>query len=84
VETRVMEALRAHFRPEFLNRVDDTILFRPLSPKRVETLKARGDQPPSFERMTIALAEPLTTKDLAKLVAHLAKILQSRLEGEKG
>src|SRR5712692_2311594 len=24
VETRVMEALRAHFRPEFLNRVDDT------------------------------------------------------------
>jgi ATP-dependent Clp protease ATP-binding subunit ClpB len=31
VETRVMEALRGHFRPEFLNRVDDTILFRPLS-----------------------------------------------------
>src|SRR5262249_2784434 len=31
VETRVMEALRSHFRPEFLNRVDDTILFRPLS-----------------------------------------------------
>jgi ATP-dependent Clp protease ATP-binding subunit ClpB len=31
VEVRVMEALRAHFRPEFLNRVDDTILFRPLS-----------------------------------------------------
>jgi ATP-dependent Clp protease ATP-binding subunit ClpB len=31
VETRVMEALRSHFRPEFLNRVDDVILFRPLS-----------------------------------------------------
>jgi ATP-dependent Clp protease ATP-binding subunit ClpB len=31
VEPRVMEALRAHFRPEFLNRVDDVILFRPLS-----------------------------------------------------
>jgi len=31
VRTRVLEALRAHFRPEFLNRVDDTILFRPLS-----------------------------------------------------
>jgi ATP-dependent Clp protease ATP-binding subunit ClpB len=33
VETRVVEALRAHFRPEFLNRVDDTIVFRPLSPE---------------------------------------------------
>ena len=28
---RVMEALRKHFRPEFLNRVDDLILFHALS-----------------------------------------------------
>jgi ATP-dependent Clp protease ATP-binding subunit ClpB len=28
---RVTEALRSHFRPEFLNRVDDLILFHPLS-----------------------------------------------------
>jgi len=27
---QVMEALRAHFRPEFLNRVDDIIVFSPL------------------------------------------------------
>ncbi len=26
----VMEALRAHFRPEFLNRVDDIVIFHPL------------------------------------------------------
>ena len=26
-EARVMESLRAHFRPEFLNRVDETIIF---------------------------------------------------------
>jgi ATP-dependent Clp protease ATP-binding subunit ClpB len=26
-EAKVMEALRGHFRPEFLNRVDDTIIF---------------------------------------------------------
>ncbi|HWP59980.1 MAG TPA: ATP-dependent chaperone ClpB [Candidatus Acidoferrales bacterium] len=38
VETRVMEALRAHFRPEFLNRVDDTILFRPLSAEDLERI----------------------------------------------
>jgi ATP-dependent Clp protease ATP-binding subunit ClpB len=30
VEKRVLEALRRHFRPEFLNRVDDVVLFRPL------------------------------------------------------
>ncbi|MGI6253606.1 MAG: ATP-dependent chaperone ClpB, partial [Aminivibrio sp.] len=27
----VMEELRAHFRPEFLNRVDDVVLFKPLT-----------------------------------------------------
>jgi len=27
---RVMEALHGHFRPEFLNRVDDIIIFKPL------------------------------------------------------
>ena len=27
----VMNDLRAHFRPEFLNRLDETILFRPLT-----------------------------------------------------
>jgi ATP-dependent Clp protease ATP-binding subunit ClpB len=27
----VMEALEGHFRPEFLNRIDDTIVFEPLS-----------------------------------------------------
>jgi ATP-dependent Clp protease ATP-binding subunit ClpB len=28
---QVMDALRAHFRPEFLNRIDETVLFKPLS-----------------------------------------------------
>jgi ATP-dependent Clp protease ATP-binding subunit ClpB len=31
MERRVMEALRAHFRPEFLNRVDDIIIFHSLT-----------------------------------------------------
>jgi ATP-dependent Clp protease ATP-binding subunit ClpB len=31
VEEKVLEALRKHFRPEFLNRVDDVVVFRPLS-----------------------------------------------------
>jgi ATP-dependent Clp protease ATP-binding subunit ClpB len=29
-KTRAMEELRKHFRPEFLNRVDDTVVFHPL------------------------------------------------------
>jgi ATP-dependent Clp protease ATP-binding subunit ClpB len=32
---QVMDAVRAHFRPEFLNRVDDIILFHPLSREHV-------------------------------------------------
>lgn len=31
VEARVMEALKSTFRPEFLNRVDEAIVFNPLS-----------------------------------------------------
>jgi ATP-dependent Clp protease ATP-binding subunit ClpB len=31
VEERVMKAVRSHFRPEFLNRVDDMIVFRRLT-----------------------------------------------------
>ena len=30
VRKRVMNELRAHFRPEFLNRVDNVVLFKPL------------------------------------------------------
>ena len=30
-QNMVMEDLRAHFRPEFLNRLDETILFKPLT-----------------------------------------------------
>ena len=30
-EARVMQELRSHFRPEFLNRLDETILFKPLT-----------------------------------------------------
>ncbi|HEX2779197.1 MAG TPA: AAA family ATPase [Gemmatimonadaceae bacterium] len=36
VETQVMAALRQHFRPEFLNRVDDIIIFRPLGQEEIE------------------------------------------------
>ena len=34
-EKMVMEELRVHFRPEFLNRLDETILFKPLSKENI-------------------------------------------------
>ncbi|MGA3171381.1 MAG: ATP-dependent chaperone ClpB [Chthoniobacteraceae bacterium] len=35
-DRRVMEALRGHFRPEFLNRVDDIIIFDRLSDEEIK------------------------------------------------
>ena len=35
VRVRVMEELRAYFRPEFLNRIDDVIVFRPLAREQI-------------------------------------------------
>jgi ATP-dependent Clp protease ATP-binding subunit ClpB len=35
---RVMDELRRHFRPEFLNRVDDVVLFKPLTLPEIERI----------------------------------------------
>jgi ATP-dependent Clp protease ATP-binding subunit ClpB len=35
---RVMAELRGHFRPEFLNRVDETVLFKPLTLEEIEQI----------------------------------------------
>src|SRR5438132_10553767 len=35
-ETKVTELLRQAFKPEFLNRIDDIIIFRPLSHQDIE------------------------------------------------
>lgn len=34
----VMQELKAHFRPEFLNRLDETILFKPLTKQNMEDI----------------------------------------------
>ena len=36
IEAQVLSALRQHFRPEFLNRVDDIIIFRPLGKEQIQ------------------------------------------------
>lgn len=37
----VLHQLRAHFRPEFLNRIDETILFKPLSVNEIKDIVAK-------------------------------------------
>ena len=37
---RVTEAMRQHFRPEFLNRVDDTVIFHPLDAEVLKQIVA--------------------------------------------
>ncbi|MEQ7215731.1 ATP-dependent chaperone ClpB [Enterococcus asini] len=41
VANQVMNLLRGHFKPEFLNRIDDTILFTPLSLENVKGIVAK-------------------------------------------
>ena len=38
MQERVLSALRGHFRPEFLNRVDDLIIFHPLSKDELRSI----------------------------------------------
>jgi ATP-dependent Clp protease ATP-binding subunit ClpB len=38
VRDRVLGELRRHFRPEFLNRVDDVVLFKPLSMNHIQRI----------------------------------------------
>src|SRR5687767_5633649 len=49
VEAMVTHALRQHFRPEFLNRVDDIIIFRPLGTEQIEHIV--GLQLQRFEKL---------------------------------
>jgi ATP-dependent Clp protease ATP-binding subunit ClpB len=38
METAMRQALRAHFRPEFLNRIDETVIFNPLGRPQIEAI----------------------------------------------
>jgi ATP-dependent Clp protease ATP-binding subunit ClpB len=54
-----MAALRQHFRPEFLNRVDDVIVFRPLSAEDISRIidlqVARLEQLLTERRLTLEI-----------------------------
>jgi ATP-dependent Clp protease ATP-binding subunit ClpB len=59
---RVMRALRSHFRPEFLNRVDDIVLFKALTEAEIERIvELMFDEVRNRlaeRRMTLEVSEP--------------------------
>jgi ATP-dependent Clp protease ATP-binding subunit ClpB len=69
VEAQVTQALRAHFKPEFLNRVDDIIIFHPLGEADIEHIVEL-----QLGRMDKLLAEKKITLELTpeakSLLAH--------------
>jgi len=68
-EARVMEALRGHFRPEFLNRVDETVIFDRLNDKDLAQIV--GIQLQRLEKRLANQKLTLAVTDAAKL--HLAR-----------
>ncbi|MER7761787.1 ATP-dependent chaperone ClpB [Streptomyces sp. NPDC097619] len=65
----VMGELRGHFRPEFLNRVDDIVLFKPLGERQIERIVEL-----QFDEMRRRLAERRITVELSdiarEVIAH--------------
>ncbi|MFE9009883.1 AAA family ATPase, partial [Streptomyces sp. NPDC007875] len=65
----VMSELRGHFRPEFLNRVDDIVLFKPLGEPQIERIVEL-----QFNELRKRLAERLIAVELSpearKVIAH--------------
>ncbi len=65
MEKRVMDALRGHFRPEFLNRVDDIIIFHKLGETQIE--KIVGIQLANLKKL---LADKKLTLNLTDEAQH--------------
>jgi ATP-dependent Clp protease ATP-binding subunit ClpB len=65
VRAQVMQALRAHFRPEFLNRVDETLIFHRLSEKdiaKIIDIQLKGLEKRLAERkLTLRLTDAAKT-----------------------
>ncbi|MFH1430645.1 MAG: ATP-dependent chaperone ClpB [Candidatus Uhrbacteria bacterium] len=63
---KLMERLREHFKPEFLNRVDDIIIFHTLAPEHLERI---------VDIQLKLVAKRLKEKDISIVVSESAKKL---------
>src|SRR6266700_2462009 len=68
---KVMDELKRHFRPEFLNRIDEVIVFHQLSREEVKSI---------VDLMTRRVVEQLKSKDIAMELTDAAR----ELLAEKG
>ena len=66
VETHVMAELRRNFKPEFLNRVDDIIIFHPLSMDQIERIVDL-----QLERLKKLLGDRKITLELTPEAKHV-------------
>src|SRR5690625_1435210 len=71
MKARVNDELKQHFRPEFLNRVDDTIVFPQLSQEEIYSI---------VDLMIARLAERMTEKDMSLRITESAKKLLAEKE----
>jgi ATP-dependent Clp protease ATP-binding subunit ClpC len=68
MKTKVQEELKQHFRPEFLNRVDDSIVFHQLSQEEIVTI---------VDLMIAKVDDRLKDRDMGLELRPAAKILLS-------
>jgi ATP-dependent Clp protease ATP-binding subunit ClpC len=68
MKSRVQEELKQHFRPEFLNRVDDTIVFHQLTQEEIVTI---------VDLMIAKVDERLKDRDMGLELRPAAKTLLS-------
>jgi len=90
IHNRVMEALRQHFLPEFLNRVDEVIVFHPLGREelhqivdlQLSRLQAQLQENDFDLRVSEAAKELLTAEgyDPVYGARPLKRVIQSRLQ----
>ena len=64
MRTQVMEALHEHFRPEFLNRIDETIIFKPLTRDQIGDIVAVQLQ---------GIGRRLADRDIDLVLTHTAR-----------
>ena len=66
MKTKVQEELKQHFRPEFLNRIDDIVVFHQLSQDEIITI---------VDLMLARVDAQLRNKDMGLEVTQPAKLL---------
>ncbi len=70
MKTRVLEVVAAHFRPEFINRIDDLVVFRPLEKAQIARIA---------QIQLAALRQRLAQRDLTLEITEdaLAKLAEA-------